>query len=305
MRVLIVGAGGVGGYFGARLAAAGNDVTFAVRGRQRAAMAEGGLSVRSRLGDLNLANPRLFDPADGGPAPDGVLICTKLWDLPGALELIAPVLSADSFVVPLQNGVESEQVASDALGPARVLGGVAYIAAEIEAPGVIRHTGKGARLAFGELDGGESPRLAALVSACQEAGIDVKLSRNIQKDIWTKFVMLTALSGATASCRAPIGQVLASPEGRRLHHDLVHETAAVARAKGIPLPPESEARSIQQTEGLPAEMKASMLIDLERGNRLELPWLSGTVARLGRELGIDCPAHARVVEVLQPFADGK
>ncbi|MEM7169383.1 MAG: 2-dehydropantoate 2-reductase N-terminal domain-containing protein, partial [Pseudomonadota bacterium] len=180
MKIAVIGAGGVGGYFGGRLAAAGHQVFFAVRGRQREAFREQGLRLKSALGDLTLPDPLLLDNPETIGVCDAVLICTKLWGLEEALELVRPLVGDDTMVVPLQNGVDAESLAVERLGTGAVLGGVAYIAAEIEEPGVIRHTGKMARLALGELDGRESPRLKALVAACQAAQVDVKLSTHIQ-----------------------------------------------------------------------------------------------------------------------------
>jgi 2-dehydropantoate 2-reductase len=306
MRIAVIGAGGVGGYFGGRLAADGNEVLFAARGAHRAAMKEQGLRIVSRLGDCHVERPFLIDdPADAGFC-DVILLCTKLWDLAAAAEWARPLVARDSAVIPLQNGIEGEAVVAEVLGGENTAGGVAYIATEIAKPGVIRHTGSMATLAFGALAGNGDLAwgLEAFQAACTAAGIDAKLSSRIDELIWRKFIMLTAFAGATGLMREPIGAVLASEEGRALFTALVAETAAVARAKGIALDKDAEAKIIAQVESLPGEMKSSLLTDLERGNRLELPWLSGAVLRLGKELGVETPEHTRVVEALAPFVEG-
>ncbi len=304
MKILVVGAGGVGGYFGARLAADGNDVVFAARGAHRRAMAERGLKVLSANGDLHIERPWLFEDPDDVGLCDAVLIATKLWDLAAAAELARPVLAHDSAVIPLQNGVVAEETVAELLGPQFAVGGVAHIGAEIAEPGVIRHVGTLARLVVGELDGGTSWRLEALAGALEGAGIDHKISDDIRRDIWTKFVLLTAFAGVTAYYREPIGEAISCAAGSGLHASLVREAAAVARAKGIALAADLEEKLIAGVRDFPPEMKSSMQTDLEHGRRLELEWLNGTVLRLGRELGLETPSHLKVVEALTPHAGG-
>jgi 2-dehydropantoate 2-reductase len=305
MKFLVVGAGGIGGYFGARLAADGNDVTFQVRGRQAAAMAAEGLKVLSPLGDVHIEAPQLLSETPNPGHFDAVLLCTKLWGLAAAAEELRPLLAHDSLVAPLQNGVEAEEIVAGVLGREHVIGAVAQIAAQIEEPGVIRHRGKMARFAFGELDGSRSWRLDALEAACSSAGIDVRLSDKIEKNIWQKFILLTALAGATAYRRQTLGEVLADPAGRAFHAALVGETAAVAQAKGAPVSEDIAAKVVAAMDHFPADAKSSMLVDLELGNRLELHWLNGAVVRLGQALGVETPHHAEVVAALTPYAEGK
>jgi 2-dehydropantoate 2-reductase len=284
MKFCIVGAGGIGGYFGARLAADGNDVIFAARGAHRAAMEKDGLKLLSPLGDLHIPEPQLLDdPADVGLC-DFVLICVKLWDLEAAAELVRPLLARDTAVLPLQNGVTAEDTVADILGPEHVMGGVALISARIEAPGVIRHNGTLAKLTFGERDGEPTWRQEVLLSACIGAGIEATASADIEAEIWRKFVFLAPLAGATSFYRAPIGG---------------------GRAKGVALPDDIEDRTIAFLERQPPDTKASMLVDLERGRRLELDWLNGAVVRLGAELGVPTPENAAVTEALKPYAMGE
>jgi 2-dehydropantoate 2-reductase len=304
MKFLIVGAGGVGGYFGARLAADGNDVTFIARGAHRRAMVETGLTVKSELGDLHIQSPQLYrDPTTTGLC-DIILVCVKMWDTEAAGALIKPLLAHDSAVVSLQNGVEAEDLLAGNLGAEHVLGGVARIASVIEKPGVIRHTGTVARLIFGEFDGLPSWRQECLLSACIGAAIQAETCSDIKTELWRKFVMLAPLAGAACFHRCNVGELLAVDERRQLFNALVEETAALARARGAAFGPATEAQVIRSLEGFPPEMKPSMLHDLEAGHRLELEWLNGAVLRLGRAAGLKTPANAKVTEALEPYAGG-
>lgn len=305
MKFAIVGAGGVGGYFGARLAADGNDVVFVARGAHREAMAARGLKVRSPKGDLHIEAPELFeDPLKTGLC-DFVLFCVKLWDLESAAELVKPLLSHDSAVIPLQNGVTAEADLGRLLGPRYVLGGVAHIAAKIAEPGVIEHGGEMARLTFGELDGLASWRQECLLSACMGAGIEAKAASDIKVALWRKFVLLSPFAGAACFHRCALGELLDNPERTKLLETLVAEASAVGRAAGVALPADTEAKTLVAYRALPKSMKPSMLHDLEAGRRLELPWLNGAVVRLGAEHGVAIAANAQVTEALEPAVLGR
>ena len=298
-----MGAGGVGGYFGARLAQSGADVTFIARGAHGAAIREKGLKVFSPNGDV-LVHPAkaVSDPAMIGPV-DVVLFCVKLWDVDIAAEACKPLIGPDTAVICFQNGVDAEDRVAAVLGERHAVGGVAAIAALIEEPGVIRHTGTMAWLKYGEPNGGASPRLEAFDAACKKAGFEASVSPDITADIWRKFAFLAPLAGTTAATRMPIGPILADPDARRLFADLIAETVAVGRARGARLEDGIEDKQVAFAEGLPGEMKASMLGDLERGNRLELEWLTGAVVRLGRELGVPTPVSDTVYAVLKLHAE--
>jgi 2-dehydropantoate 2-reductase len=305
MKIAVMGAGGVGGYFGARLAQSGADVTFIARGAHGAAIREKGLKLFSPKGDI-LVQPAkaVSDPAGIGPV-DVVMFCVKLWDIESAAEACKLLLGPDTAVICFQNGVDAEERVAAVLGAQHAVGGVAAIAALIESPGVIRHTGTMAWLKFGEMDGRASPRLEGFNAACEKAGFDASVSTDIVGDIWRKFAFLAPMAGATAATRMPIGPILADPDTRRLFADLIAETVAVGRARGARLEDGIEDKQLAFAEGLPGEMKASMLGDLERGNRLELPWLTGAVVRLGRELGVPTPVSTFVHTVLKLHADGR
>ncbi len=304
MRIAVVGAGGVGGYFGARLAAAGEAVSFIARGAHLEAMRERGLRVASALGDLHIDPVRVSgDAAEIGPV-DLVIVAVKLWDLAAAGRASKPLLGEGTAVVAPQNGVESEVVLADILGGRHVLGGVAQIAAAIAEPGVIRHTGRMARLIFGERDGKPSARTVALKAACEKAGIDATASDRIETEIWEKFILLAPLAGVTSVTRLSIGAVMADPDIRALFRDAVEEVVALARARGVGLDTHAVERTLELARGLPFEMRTSMQQDLARGGRLELDWLGGTVVRLGAEAGVATPIHRTLYAALKAYKEG-
>ena len=305
MKIAAVAAGAVGGYFGARLAAAGHDVHFLARGETLRALRERGLQIRSTLGDLHLPEVNATDdPAAIGPV-DVVLFAVKLWDLETTARSIAPLLGPETRVITLQNGVDSVERLAPILGADRVVGGIAYIASVAEAPGVIRHTSQFATIRCGREDGAADPALAAFVEAGQGAGIDIALSDDIVAERWKKFAFLVPLSALTAGTRRPLGEVLANADTRAFFTQAVEEVIAVARAKGVRLPDGFLDERLRFAEAAPKSMMASTAHDLERGNRLELDWLSGKVAALGRELGVPTPANAAVAALLAPYKMGR
>jgi len=304
MRIAVMGAGGVGGYFGARLAQAGHDVAFVARGRHLLAMKERGLEVKSGLGDVRLPRPvATDDPATMGWF-DAVLFAVKLWDTESAAAAIKPLLAAGGVVIPFQNGVESIERVGAVVGAAQVMGGVAYIAAKISEPGVIAHTGTMARLRFGTVLPSQQPAAEALLAACKGAGVDAEMVADIRLALWMKFVFLTALSGMTAATRQPIGVIRADPDMRATFEAAMREVWTVGRARGIALPDDFVATQMAFGDGLPAEMKASMLHDLDAGNRLEAPWLSGAVARMAKESGLSAPVNATLYAAVKPYCMG-
>jgi len=303
MRIAIVGSGGVGGYFGGRLAAAGVDVAFVARGAHLEAMRARGLRITSPKGDLHL--PRVIaesDPAAIGPV-DIVFFAVKLYDTDSALALLPPLIRPDTIVIGFQNGVETVETLTRAVGAEHTAGGVSYVSAVIAEPGVIRHTAMD-HLLFGKPDGSRSPQLEALLEACRPAGFQSTLSADITVEIWTKFVRLSVFSGMTAVTRAPIGVIVNDPELLEMLKAAVRETLAVAHAKGVAVAGTIDEDVATAYKGLPPQAKASMLEDLERGRRIELPWLSGAVARIGREVGVPTPIHAFIATVLRPYVNG-
>ncbi len=304
MKFAVFGSGGIGGYFGARLAAAGEDVRFVARGAHLEAMRTGGLRVKSAKGDVHMDTVRVTDdPAAIGPV-DVVLVAVKLYDTESAARGCTPLVGPETMVVSFQNGVTAADAFAAAVGRAHVIGGLAYIFSTIEAPGVIAHMGTLAKLVFGELDGSRTPRVETLLAACREAGIEAAISEDITADIWSKFVFLAPVSGMTALVRLPIGPIRGDAGTRAMLCRAMEEVAAVARAKGIDLAADMVERHMETVDGRPGDFASSMLHDLSRGKRLELPWLSGAVAGLGRDLGVPTPTHDVICTALKLHAEG-
>jgi 2-dehydropantoate 2-reductase len=299
-----MGDGGLGGYFGARLAAAGNDVAFVARGAHLAAIRQNGLRVESARGDLHLRNVvATDDPATLAPA-DVVIIAVKLWDTEAAAEAVKPLVRPGTAVVSFQNGVGKDDVLTRILGRGAVIGGVGQIGVVIASPGVIRHTGTMAKLTFGELDNARTPRVQALLDACTAAGIDAEIATDINLAIWEKFAFLVPMSACTASMRSTIGPIRANPQTRAFLFDITREVVAVGRALGIGLAEDFAEQRMAMVETLPPQMTASMQGDLARGNRLELPWLSGALVELGMQVGVPTPLNRAVTDILALYVGG-
>jgi len=305
MKIVFFGAGGIGGYFGARLAASGEDVHFIARGRHLEAMRNDGLRVKSPLGDIHIDAPQATDdPSECGNA-DLVVVGVKLYDTEAAAEAIAPLVGPDTTVVSFQNGVLAGDLFSSAFGRDKVIGGSSSIAAQIESPGVILHIGTMASMAFGEWNGAKSARTVGFLAACENADIKAKIFDDIDAVIWSKFVFLSAFSGATCWFRQSIGPIREDAEKLALYGQALKETFDIAIAKGVMLKPDLVEKRLAFTDGLPAEMTSSMYHDLHTGKRLELPWLSGAVVDMGRQLSIDTPAHQEFTNTLMPYLGGQ
>ena len=304
MRIAVMGTGGVGGHFGAKLALAGNDVTFVARGRHLDALRREGLRIESESTPMHVRHVQATDdPASIGPV-GAVMLCVKLWDVEAAAESIRPLLRNGGVAIPFQNGIDSPGVLSRVLGADRVIGGIAYIAASIAAPGVVRHVGTMARLRVGAFDGVRSDAAEAFVAAATAAGVEIALAPDIRRGLWEKFVFLSALSGATCLTRQPLGVIRADRQMRGTFEAVMRETWSVARAKGVALADDFVDKQLAFGDTLPHEMRASMLHDLEAGNRLEAPWLCGAVVRLGREADVPTPVNATVYTALIPYVNG-
>src|SRR3954469_6115276 len=304
MRIAVIGAGGVGGGFGAALAKAGADVTFVARGAHLAAMKRDGLKVQSPRGDTHLVPTQATDnPAEIG-AVDIVLFCVKLWDVESAGEAIKPLVGPDTAVIPLQNGIDAAERLLPILGPKAVMGGVAQISASIVAPGVIQQVGTFMRMIFGELDGKRSKRAEDFFALCLKAGFEATLSEQILTDLWMKFILLASNASMMAATRQPIGKLRDDPDLRPIFVSAYKEVVDVGRAKGVALPTDAVERIVGFTSHMPPAMKASMALDLDRGNRLELPWLGGKVVELGRQLGVPTPTHSTMAAMLKPYIMG-
>ncbi len=304
MRIAVIGAGGVGGAFGAALAKAGADVTFVARGAHLAAMRANGLKIVGGRGETHIVPTQATDdPASIGKV-DFVLFCVKLWDVESAGEHIRPLVGPGTAVIPLQNGIDAPERLIPILGKEAVMGGVAQISATIAEPGVIRQTGTFMRLIFGELDGGLSARGDAFLAMCKLAGFDATHSDKIVTELWLKFILLATNASITAASRTPIGKLRDDPDIAPLFPAAAAEVAAIGHALGIPLPDDVVEKAVAWTQNSPPAMMASMAHDLIRGNRIELPWLGGKVVAMGKELGIPTPVHAVLNAILKPHNAG-
>ena len=299
-----MGAGGVGGYFGARLQQAGHDVVFFARGKHLAALREKGLTLKSTHGDAQFKVAAYQDPAETAPV-DVVMFAVKLWDTESAAERLRPIVAKHTVVIPFQNGVESVERLGRVLPREAVMGGSAYIATRIAAPGVIEHIGQMARLQFGPVLPSQRGAAEAFLGACRQAKLNAEVPDDITRSIWEKFVFLVAVSSATAVARAPLGVVRADPDLRRLFEQALRETWALGRARGVPLADNLVEDRMKFLDTMPHEMKASMAHDLEAGGRLEAPWLCGAVARMSEEAGLQAPVNRTVYAALKPFIHGR
>jgi 2-dehydropantoate 2-reductase len=305
MKFGVMGAGGVGAYFGAKLAAAGNDVTFIARGPHLEALRARGLSVRSARGDVTLPSiAATSNPQDVGVV-DVVLLAVKLWDTESAAHALLPMLGPKSTVVSLQNGVQKDDILRNIAGEEAVIGGVCYIAASLVQPGVIQHLGGMQKMVFGEFDGGSSDRVRALYGACESADIDAEISADIERATWEKYVFLVGLSACTAATRQPVGVVRENAQTRELFVDSMREVVMVGRARGVEIDVDYAEKRLPFIDGLATDMRASMAVDLDRGNRLELPWLSGGVVALGERFGVPTPINKTIAAVLSPYVAGR
>jgi 2-dehydropantoate 2-reductase len=300
-----MGAGGVGGYFGTRLAAAGNDVTFVARGTHLEAMRRSGLRLDSALGGLHLNPVKAVADARDVPAADAVLFAVKMRDTEAAAEPLRALVAGGATVFTFQNGVEGGIRIGGVVGRDKVVEGAARISAHIAEPGVLRQVGTFAELEFGEADGQLSNRVRAFHAACTAAGIAAKISDNIARTLWAKFVFLAPMSGLTALTRGPIGPVRAQPQTRALLEAAVAEAVALGVALKTGLVPEDVARTMAFLDGLPAAVTSSMCHDLLAGKPIELDGLSGAVVRLAEANGMAAPTHAFIAAALAPFVDGR
>lgn len=298
MRVAVVGAGGVGGTFGGKLAASGAaEVHFLVR-TPHPAWQEDGLRLRTPEGEQHIFPLAITtDAAAIGPV-DVVLLCVKSYHLPDAIPTLAPLIGPATAIVPTQNGVETPELLASRYGARHVMGGLAYLSTSLVGPNTVALHSALARLLFGELDGRASDRATAFLARCRMAGIDAELSDDIRQAMWEKFLFICGFSGTTAAARRPIGAILATPAARTLLARLMGEVAALAEAEGVALPPDAVARAIAIAESFAPETKSSLLVDLERGNPLELDALNGAVVRLGARAGLPTPWNSAVAAIL-------
>jgi 2-dehydropantoate 2-reductase len=303
MRIAIVGAGGVGGYFGAKLARAGESVVMLARGAHLDAIVRDGLRVRSAVDGEFTAKVEAVASLSGQSPVDMALLCVKSFDTRVAAEALRPVLGPDTGVVSLQNGVDNEEILDDVLGPGRALGGAAFVFSTIASPGVIAHTLLG-RIVFGELDGRVSERATRLRDALAHAGVPVEVSTDVRRVLWEKYLLISAQAGTTALARVPIGVIRETPETWRMYRRIVEELAALARVSGVALADDIVDTIIKGAAALAPTASSSLYHDLAQGRRLELEALHGHAVRLGERLGVPTPTVFAVYAALKPHAAG-
>lgn len=301
LRVAVFGTGGVGGYFGARLAEAGHAVTFIARGAHLQAIRERGLRVESIRGDVHIFPAQATDdPAEVGPV-DLVLVATKAWQLPEAAAAMRPLVGPETVVLPLLNGVEAPEVLAAALGPEPVLGGLCKVSAYKAAPGLIRHVGIEPEVVFGELDGRRTPRIARLeqaFAACR--GVKATVPPDIRAAMWAKLTFIAAFSAVGAVTRAPAGVIRRLPETRRLLEAAMREIVAVAQGIGVALSDEAVDQALAFTDRMEPQVTASMQRDIMEGRPSELEAQVGVVVRFGRQAGVPTPVNAFLYAALLP-----
>jgi len=304
MHIVVMGAGGVGGYFGAKLARAGERVTLVARGEHLAAIRRDGLRLRSAVEGEYVVRPAAVEDVRDLPVADVVLFCVKAFDTEPAAERVRSVVGPETAVLSLQNGVDNEDKLDDILGAGHAMGGVAQVFALIERPGVIAHHFLG-RIIFGELDGRRSPRAERLLRAFEGAGIAVELTTSVRRALWEKYVLICAVAGMTALTRCPIGVIRDTPECWRMLRAIVEEIVALAAAAKAGLAPGIVDQTMQTATAIAPGNFSSLYQDLNRSKRLELEALHGHAVRLGERFGVATPAVAAVYAALKPHAAGR
>ena len=301
MKILVMGTGGVGGYYGGLLAQQGNEVTFISRGAHLYAIRHEGLKVKSVHGDFTVFPANATeDPAKVEPV-DLILFCVKTYNTDEAAEAILPVIGTQTAVLSLQNGVDAAERIGKVVGMDHVIGGATWLSSAVEAPGIIKQSSEFRRIVYGELAGGRSERIQSIFEVLKNTGITVEISENIQKILWTKFVFIAAASSMGSLTRLPMGDYRSVPETRRLLSSIMQEVEAVAHAQGITLDADVVQKSLAFTDNAAPHIKPSMQLDVESGRRTELESMVGVIGRKGRELGIPTPVADFVYDSLLPI----
>lgn len=300
MRIAILGSGGVGGYYGALLARAGQDVTFLARGKHLAAIRERGLCIQSVHGDFEIRPAQATDdPAQVGTV-DLALFAVKSYDLQTMAESARPVFGPHTVALPLLNGLDAAEQLSAVVGAEHVLAGLTHISSSIAEPGVIRQVSEVRRITFGEQNGQVTPRTERIRDALTSSGIQVVLTKTVQTALWEKFLFIASISGVCCIARQPMGPILSTPESHQLFLAALREVERVARARHVPLPPDIVDRTLKLAEGFAPQTKPSLLVDLEAGRRLELEAMNGTVVRYGHQVNVPTPVHSVIYAALKP-----
>jgi len=304
MRIIILGTGGTGGYFGAKFAKAGEDVTFVARGEHLRAIRERGLVIRSAIEGEWSVKVRAVESLQGEPPADLVLFCVKSFDTEQAAESLRPIVASQTGILSIQNGVDNEDKIGRILGASHVMGGIAYVFSFIEQPGIIVHRQLG-RIVFGEMSGAPSKRATDFLGACRRAAIPAEISTNIRKTLWEKYVSLVPIAGATSLTRLPVKFIRDVPETHRLWQMQVEELLLLAKASDARLDENMKTRCSEFLESLAPDNTSSLYQDLIAGKRLELDALHGHATALGERYGIPTPALFAVYAALKPYIGGK
>lgn len=305
MRILVIGAGGVGGFFGGLLAKAGADVTFIARGKHLEAIQKHGITVNSGGTHFSVAVKASANPLELSGPFDYLLHCTKTWDITETTRTTKHLVGRDSAVVITQNGVDAQELAAAELPAGSLVGGSVQIVSAIASPGVIQHSSAVKKFTIGEFDRRMSPRVERLFQICKEAGIDAAVSEDINAEIWSKLLFISSFGGVTSLARSPIGPILASPPLAGIYERCMREVFEVAKGMGVNLPLDAVKNKMEFSRGLEPNLTSSMLRDLNSGSRLELNSLNGAVSRFGKKLGIDTPVNDTIFAALSPYIGGK
>ncbi|WP_336596342.1 2-dehydropantoate 2-reductase [Paraburkholderia bengalensis] len=305
MKIAVIGSGGVGGFYGLKLVKTGHDVTFVARGAHLQAMQESGLRIENDLGNNSFAKVKATDDITSLDKPDLIIIAVKMWDLEAIAHDLKKIAGPNTAVLSLQNGVIKDYVLRRVFGEANVIGGVGYVATSIGRPGVIKQVGALQRIKLGEYDGQKRARTEELVRSFADSGIEATLSDNIARVLWEKFVFLVGLSSMTCLTHLTIGPIRESEGSRGVLRSVIAEGVSVGRAHGISLPEDYADQCMDLVDNLPYTMTSSMFHDLEKGNRIELPWLGGGVVSLAREVDVPVPVNTVITDALSPYVNGR
>src|SRR6185369_2470104 len=300
MRIVIFGTGGVGGFFGGRLARAGEDVTFIARGEHLRAIKADGLKVDSTAGDFVISPAKATDDVSDVGETDLVILGVKAWQVPEAARAIKPIVGPNTTVLPLQNGVEAVSQLVDELGSANVIGGLCRIVSFVVGPGHIRHAGFTPSIIIGELDNLRTDRIIRIEEVFKRAGLEITVARDIQVALWTKFLFIASFSGVGAMANAPAGVIRSDPKWRTQIINAMEEIYTLAHARGINLPPDSIDTVMRAVDALPEDATSSMQRDIAAGKPSELDSQNGAVVRMAHETGIEVPTHTLIYETLKP-----
>ena len=300
MKIVVMGTGGTGGYYGALLAGRANDVTFVARGEHLAAIRRAGLQVKSVLGDFTLSPANATDDPSGLSEPDLILFCTKTYDTDQAARQIEPIVGKSTSVLSLQNGIDAAERIGRVVGMEHIIGGATWISSAVEAPGVIHHVSGFRRVVMGELDGRRTPRLQAIQDAFQDAGVEAEASDDILKVLWTKFLFISPTSSFGSLTRLPAAAYRAVPETRRQIVRLMREIEAVARSQGAALDADVVEQTLAFMDGAASNIRTSMQLDVESGHASEIESMLGVIGRKGRAAGVDTPLADALYALLLP-----